>query len=216
MLKAMAESKMIKADIQLHAIAAASLNSHWHDERTQSKLKSKAWKFVILQDQSITPIVSPESTLEFGGKFCRMVHAGQGVPMLFLTWGRQNEESPGTVDMDEQKALNATYQQLARQNKAHIVPVGIAWEECTKRYPKLALYQEDGKHPSLMGSYLTACVMYCSLFGKSPVGLPGKLSLQGVLLCNLTPAEAKILQAAALQACKKWKNAAKAAPVLSQ
>ena len=32
------------------------------------------------------------------------------------------------------------------------------------------LYQQDGSHPSLTGSYLAACVFYTSLFHKSSVG----------------------------------------------
>ena len=28
----------------------------------------------------------------------------------------------------------------------------------------------DGNHPSLAGTYLAACVVYATLYGKSPVG----------------------------------------------
>ncbi len=81
--------------------------------------------------------------------------------------------------------------------------MGIAWENCAKLHPDIKLYLEDGQHPSEQGSYLTACVMYCTLFGKSPVGLPGKLTLKGVRLCNIPQAKAKTLQTIALETCKR-------------
>ncbi len=32
--------------------------------------------------------------------------------------------------------------------------------------------QFDGSHPDLIGTYLAACVVYASLYGRSPVGNP--------------------------------------------
>lgn len=101
------------------------------------------------------------------------------------------------------KSLLATYLNLARKEKAAVAPVGIAWENCLKRHPGIALYQADGQHPTEAGSYLAACVMYCTLFGKSPLGLPAKLSLKGVRLCSLPADRAKILQTVARDTCKQ-------------
>ena len=84
-----------------------------------------------------------------------------------------------------------------------MAPVGIAWENCLRRHPGIALYQADGQHPTEAGSYLAACVMYCTLFGKSPLGLPAKLSLKGVRLCSLPADRAKILQTVARDTCKQ-------------
>lgn len=127
--------------------------------------------------------------MEFGGKWCSQVRAAQGTPVLMLTWGRKDASS--VPDPQEQKALLATYLNLARKEKAAVAPVGIAWENCLRRHPGIALYQADGQHPTEAGSYLAACVMYCTLFGKSPLGLPAKLSLKGVRLCSLPADRAK-------------------------
>ena len=45
--------------------------------------------------------------------------------------------------------------------------------------------------------------MYCTLFGKSPVGLPGKLSLKGVLLCSIPADRARKLQTVAMDTCRQ-------------
>lgn len=201
MVKAMADSKGLRPDVHLHAVPAASLRSHWNDEAARKKLEGSAWNFVVLQDQSVTPILNPEQTLEFGGRWCAQIRGAHGTPVLFLTWGRKN--SSGVPDPQEQEALLHTYLKLARREQAAVAPVGIAWEDCLKRHPGMPLYQPDGQHPTEEGSYLAACVMYCTLFGKSPLGLPAKLSLKGVRLCSLSAGKAGILQTVALDTCKR-------------
>ena len=146
MVKAMADTKGLRPDVHMHAAPAASFQSHWNDGRAREKLEGTAWDFVILQDQSATPVVAPERTMEFGGKWCSQVRAAQGTPVLMLTWGRK--DASGVPDPQEQKALLATYLNLARKEKAAVAPVGIAWENCLKRHPGIALYQADGQHPT--------------------------------------------------------------------
>lgn len=201
MVKAMADSKGLRPDIHLHAAPAASFRSHWNDDSARRKLGDTAWNFVVLQDQSATPILAPEQTMEFGGKWCARIRESHGIPVLFLTWGKK--DASGVPDPQEQKALLDTYLKLACREKAAVAPVGIAWGNCLKRHPGISLYQADGQHPTVEGSYLTACVTYCTLFGKSPVGLPGKLSLKGVLLCSIPADRARKLQTVAMDTCRQ-------------
>lgn len=201
MVKAMADFKGQRADVHLHAAPAASFQSHWNDNSVRKKLEDTTWDLVILQDQSAGPVVAPERTMEFGGKWCSQVRAAKGTPVLFLTWGRKS--ASGVPEPQEQKALLDTYLKLARREKAAVAPVGIAWENCLKRHPGIALYEADGQHPTEEGSYLTACVMYCTLFGKSPLGLPSRLSLKGVQLCSLSTDRARKLQTVAMDTCRQ-------------
>lgn len=142
MVKAMADSRGLRPDVHMHAAPAASFQSHWNDGKARKKLEGTAWNFVILQDQSATPVVAPARTMEFGGKWCAQVRASQGMPVLMLTWGRKG--ASGVPDPQEQQALLATYLKLARQGQAAVAPVGIAWENCLKRHPGIPLYQADG------------------------------------------------------------------------
>jgi hypothetical protein len=58
-------------------------------------------------------------------------------------------------------------------------------------HPEIGLYAGDGKHPSLQGSYLAACVFYAALFRRGVVGAD-RLGLEA--------SEAGILQRAAQEA----------------
>lgn len=64
--------------------------------------------------------------------------------------------------------------------------MGLAWEEAHEREPGLDLWDSDGKHPNLAGSYLAACVFYAMLSGRNPSG--------SEFTGGLEPAEARLLQ----------------------
>jgi hypothetical protein len=52
------------------------------------------------------------------------------------------------------------------------IPVGLAYHEAYRQRPDIKLQVYDGNHPSVAGQYLAACVVYASLYGRSPVGNP--------------------------------------------
>ena len=103
--------------------------------------------------------------------------------------------------------------------KAIVAPVGLAWESALKQQPQLALHLEDKSHPAPRGSYLAACVLYATVYGQSPEGLPARLlghkldasgrveksqdNASKVELINLAPAEAALLQRIAWQTVKQ-------------
>ena len=50
------------------------------------------------------------------------------------------------------------------------MPVGIAFENAYEKNPDIVLHKEyDGSHPSLLGTYLAACVVFSSITHKSPL-----------------------------------------------
>ena len=53
--------------------------------------------------------------------------------------------------------------------------VGGAWARASRQenapFTHRELYDPDGSHPSLKGSYLTASVFFAALYGNSPEGL---------------------------------------------
>lgn len=53
---------------------------------------------------------------------------------------------------------------------AIVIPVGLAYAEGYRQKSDAVLHRADSNHPSLMGTYLSACTVYASLYGKSPVG----------------------------------------------
>jgi len=52
------------------------------------------------------------------------------------------------------------------------------------------LWQADGSHPTMTGTYLAACVFYASIFEQSPVGLGYSADLSGETVRALQSAAA--------------------------
>jgi hypothetical protein len=88
----------------------------------------------------------------------------------------------------------ASYRNAARAARAELLPAGDAWRAAWRRDPKLPLYGPDGFHPSRLGSYLAAVVIYAGLVKVSPVGLPRLW---------VSAKRARVLHAAAAEALRR-------------
>jgi hypothetical protein len=69
------------------------------------------------------------------------------------------------------RKIEELYVAAGNEVGALVIPVGLAFEEAYRQRPDIVLHKTyDGSHPDLIGTYLGACVVYASLYGKSPVG----------------------------------------------
>ncbi len=180
-------------------VPGASLEDQWRAGEARRAITREKWDFVVLQQG---PSASPEGRamlLGYADRFARAIRAAGGRPAIYMVW----PSSSRTSDFDD---VSQSYRLAARQVDGLLFPVGEAWRLAGKRDAKLALYSPDGPPPDTGGSYLAALVMYERLYGQSPVGLPGKLSVKedaGTAL-DLTDAETKVLQEAAVEANRKY------------
>ena len=132
--------------------------------------------------------------------------------IFHLTWARQNQP-------ENQVKLNDAYFTIAKELKAMVAPVGMAWEQAFKNDPKRVFHLEDKSHPNATGSYMAACVFYSLIYGKSPEKLTnrisghstsdsGDISSEKSDLVNLDKSEAALIQRIAWQTVKNEKAVA--------
>jgi hypothetical protein len=143
------------------------------------KMAAQEWDYIILQGQSQEPSFPFEQvnsqTLPYAVQLADSAKAIQPCSQVnyFMTWGRQNGDpqwdSISTFDKMNARLRDA-YLRIADSANAAVSPVGVAWKYIRDNYPSINLYQQDGSHPSLEGSYLAACVFYSSLFHQSSFG----------------------------------------------
>jgi hypothetical protein len=125
------------------------------------------WDYVVLQEQSQTPVVDPLKFFEAVRDFDVQVRASGAQTLLLMTW-----EGPDSVLYGVTTAnLAAAYQKVGAELGILVAPAGSAFAESLRERPDLVLYSPDG-HPTLYGTYLAACVLYGTLFGQTPVGNP--------------------------------------------
>jgi len=67
--------------------------------------------------------------------------------------------------------INQGSMEIAQELGVSVAPVGVAWTTVRGAYPQLTLWQDDGSHPTMTGTYLAACVFYAVIFRQSPAGL---------------------------------------------
>jgi hypothetical protein len=152
-----------RVDFEMIVAGGASLKRHWNAGRAQEALQSKAWDYVVLQEQSTLPVKSPQRYHDNVRLFAPLIAERRAQAVLYLTWSRQ--AAPGTQNM-----ITGAVYDIAQETGALVVPVGPAWHRALHEVAGLQLYESDGSHPTLEGSYLAACMFHVALFGESPRG----------------------------------------------
>ncbi len=201
----------------------ATLERHLNKTGAVQKLTEQKWDVVVLQEQSLRPIVQRDRMWRFARVWHDKIKMQGAKTVFYLTWARQDfpamqagSQHEGykramflasrSAQPVEYKAwcarheaalhtgLNGAYFGIARELGATVAPVGIAWQQAIEDNPRTALHTADKSHPNKTGSYLAACVFYATLLDENPVGLPGTIRNGNKLLANVPAAEARRLQ----------------------
>jgi hypothetical protein len=173
-----------------------TLDEHVSDPNTTITLGSMTWDFVVLQEQSEIPAFEQSriaSMYPAARQLVNTIRAQNAKPIFFLTWahkdGMPDYGCPDYASMQTQVTLG--YRTIANQLAAPIAPVGVAWSEVLKQASSMDLWQADGSHPTINGTYLAACILYTVIFRESPVGLnhPSQVSADNAKLLQIVAAE---------------------------
>jgi len=194
-------------------MGGAHLQWHWTGKgrggkavktHARAEIEKGDFDVVVIQEQSQMPVIAPDVTVKYAALLSQAARKRGARPVMFMTWARKaamadprGGKPPWTPEA-MQAALAQTYIQAAEKGAAAVAPVGLAWAAVRKAKPALALHSRDGSHPSPAGTYLAACVFHAVLTGRTPVGLPAKLTAtvkgKARTLANIPPADAALLQ----------------------
>jgi len=129
------------------------------------------FELVILQAGSGEPL-SARRKAQFRAtaiEFNKVITARGGKTALYLDHAYVHPHRRASAEniVDTEKLIVS----VANEIGALVIPVGLAFEEAYRRRPDIKLHKAfDGTHPDLIGTYLAACTVYASVYGKSPVG----------------------------------------------
>ena len=203
----MAERKNIDIQTRQSTTGGASLGMHWRGDRdlkTKAAINSGNYDAIVLQDQSMMPVLYPDSVMHYGGLFCELAKQKKMQPYVYMTWARASNPLM-------QEKITKTYKQLARTHGATMVPVGLAWELAKQLRPDIQLHDPDQSHPSIEGAYLTACMFYAVFTGESPVGLPSRIVMRTenedpLFLVTVHSIDALFMQQVVEKVLEEWEN----------
>lgn len=176
------------------------LYDHTSNAASLNKLAAGNWDYVVLQDQSQAPSL-PDFQMGLVHSSARKMdslvnhHNACAETMYYMTWGRKNGDPfyyqiyyPWYADSTYEymdSLIHSRYMQFADSNDAEVSPVGKVWRYVRDNYPGMELYQTDGSHPSMSGSYLAACCFYTALFRKDPTQISYNSSLSNTDATNI-------------------------------
>ena len=155
-------AEILGAEVVHHTRGGAHLAEQLNPEtemggRTQAALRDEKWDYVVLQEYSTGPIVSPERFYDSVRRLCSQIRENGGIPVLYATWAfKENGKKLKESGLDYEKmyrGLYDAYHEAAEENHALIADVGKAFYAAADA---AELYASDDYHPSPEGSRLAA------------------------------------------------------------
>jgi len=168
MVSLISEETSTKLLTEKSTIGGARLSEHWNGQRglkTKNLIRDGGFDIVVLQNQSMAAIETPDSLMKYAGLFCDYIRKNGAKPYLYVTWAR--EKVP-----QFQEEINKVYLAAADAYNATPVMAGDAWALAQAYRPQIQLFATDGSHPADLGAYLTASLFVKELSGDLPDKMP--------------------------------------------
>lgn len=159
-----------------------SLEQHLTNSETLLKISAGNWNYVVLQEQSQMPTIEYYryfSMYPSARNLDSIIKSYSGNTMFFMTWGRRyggiqcidTSCSPPFINFSHmQDTLSSAYNKIAIELNASVCQAGNVWRQSINTDSSVVLWDSDLSHPSLAGTYLTACAFYSKIFHTSSVG----------------------------------------------
>jgi hypothetical protein len=168
------------------AYGGFALEDHLVQGDAPRAIAQGGWDVVILQQGPSTLPESRVNLIEYTRRFDPLIRAVGARPALYGVWPDASRRFAFDDGIE-------SYRQAAAAVDGMLFPVALSWKRAWEEDPSLPLYGPDQFHPSRLGTYMAALVIYAELRDQSPVGLPFHISLPNFTY-QVDPAQARICQ----------------------
>jgi hypothetical protein len=150
----------------------ASLEEHWMITLGLKAIEEGNWDVVVLNEDLTYHWSHVDKFYEYAAEFDQEIRQNGAQTVLYMPqpWKRKTDRLVATEDLAE------VYGKLGAELGAKVAPAALAWQRSIQERPDLELYARDEIHGNLHGAYLSLCVLYATIFERSPVGLAYHLS----------------------------------------
>ena len=180
-----------------HTEGGATFYSHSINTISKNKIKTGHWDMVVLQGQSLEMFCdfsSIANPFPYAIVLDSLIHESNpcAETMFYRTWGRKNGiSSYSYLVMDSM--IHVNYMRVADTLDAIVSPVGEVWKYIRQHYPTIELYDPDESHPSLAGTYATACCFYSAIFRGNPMFCTYNPGLDPAMAMNIRTAAREVV-----------------------
>lgn len=173
------------------------LMDHWSGAGdARAAIAVGGWDVVILQ-QGPSATEGRPSLLEYSALFAEEARKHGATPAIYMVW-------PARARFFDFDGVSESHRLAADAIDGLLFPVGEAWRAAWAVDSTLALYASDQFHPSVLGSYLAAVVMFEQLTGISPDQLPIDTLRNSTGFPQVDTATYELLHQAAIEANKMF------------
>jgi hypothetical protein len=146
------------------ALPDYALEDHATLGEATTLLNDEEWDFVVMQQGPSALPDSRSHLVQWATYFGSIVDSRGAIPIMYGVW-------PSAARSFDFPNVRDSYRAAADAIGARFAPAGEAWQAAWRRDATLPLYAGDNFHPSPMGTYLAALVIYQRIYGRSPVGV---------------------------------------------
>ena len=181
-----------------------TLQQHSTNATTLAMISTGAWDFVVLQEQSQLPSFPIEQVevevFPYTALLDSLISQANPAPrpFFYMTWGRKNGDAM-TVRSGRRYAPIQVWMTCCGNGmrswppitRPFVSPAGAVWRYIRETDPTIELYSADESHPSVAGTFATACAFYSVMFRKDPCLL---LMMPGWIRFWPVPSELQLLR----------------------
>jgi hypothetical protein len=144
-------------------VGGAYFKSLWEEHPEPKRAIARGYDVVLLQEDL------PETTVAdfrlYARRFVEEVKKTGARPVLTMAWAYRRLN---WISADQ---IAQAHREVGKEFGVDVAPVGIAWERVIKERPDVNLFDRDLEHPNMQGTYLSALVVYATVFMKDPAAL---------------------------------------------
>jgi hypothetical protein len=159
-------------------------------------IRQGGWNFVVLQEGPSSLPVNRDTLVLATRLLDPEIRAAGARTALYMVW-------PELERRNVFDAVRDAYQLAAKEVGGIFLPAGEAWRTAWAADPGLRLYGPDNFHPSELGTYLAALVIYEGLTGHDARALPATATVAGHQL-SIPASTVRLLQRAAHETVAKF------------
>lgn len=139
-----------------------TMKQHSENANTLAKMDERDWDIIVFQENTSEAANNPMEATVGMQELSFKISSSKTRLFLFMTWAY--EAQPGMLS-----AIKSTYENTAPLVSGTIVPVGLAFQDI-RNDPEnvISLYDLDGIHPSLEGTFLASAMFYAAIYEKDP------------------------------------------------
>ena len=164
--------------VEMSAPGGYEFERHFKDPETLAALSSRAWDIIVLQESgwrvALPPVEAKIQVYPFADSLKREILQNNKNAQLVLYVTHGYEQGVNTMGETEwcqwdppvcsqegmSKRIQETYNELARIFDAESTPAGPLWQIIKSKNNDLHLFEPDGVHPNIAGSYANALTIY--------------------------------------------------------